>query len=59
MKGSSVLVCTLLLAACSPDDGALGEAESAVSDGNAHAGQHHFDNALPHTNGRACGTCHV
>jgi cytochrome c peroxidase len=52
------------LAACSGGDApdtaaeALGAAVDAVS-GSASAGQHLFDNALPHTNGRACATCHT
>jgi cytochrome c peroxidase len=59
----SAVVCALLLAACSGAPGApegpSDEAVSAVSDGNPVAGKHHFENALPHTNGRACATCHV
>jgi len=27
--------------------------------GNPEAGEQHFDQALPHTNGRTCATCHV
>lgn len=58
------VVCALLLTACSSSSGSVteapvGEASSALGTGNAHAGKNHFDNALPHTNGRACATCHV
>ena len=61
---SSGMVCALVLAACSGAEGSLtedpaDEAQSAVSNGNPTAGKHEFDNALPHTNGRACATCHV
>ncbi len=61
---SSGVVCALALAACSgvegsPPDDPVDEAASAISDGNSTAGKHAFDNALPHTNGRACATCHV
>lgn len=61
---SSGMVCALVLAACSGAEGSLtddpvDEAVSAVSNGNATAGKHEFDNALPHTNGRACATCHI
>jgi cytochrome c peroxidase len=61
---SSGLVCALLVAACSSSPGSIteepgGEAQSALSEGDAHAGKNHFDNALPHTNGRSCATCHV
>src|SRR5947208_3262396 len=51
-----------MLAACSSTsstEGPTEEAQSAVNDGNPSAGKHHFDNALPHTNGRACATCHI
>jgi cytochrome c peroxidase len=34
-------------------------AERALGEEGVPAGKHHFDNALPHTNGRACGTCHI
>jgi cytochrome c peroxidase len=37
----------------------LGQTRSAIDDSAAPAGQRFFDNALPHTNGRACATCHV
>ncbi len=43
----------------STPDGPTAEAESAVSNGNPVPGQHDFDDALPHTNGRSCATCHV
>jgi cytochrome c peroxidase len=61
---SSVLVCALLLAACASSSGSItegpaAEAQSALGNGDALAGKHHFDGALPHTNGRACATCHV
>jgi cytochrome c peroxidase len=61
---SSVLVCALLLAACSGSSGSItegpaGEAQSALAEGDAHAGKHHFESALPHTNGRSCATCHI
>jgi cytochrome c peroxidase len=39
--------------------GTVGAARSALDEGGIPAGQHHFDEALPHTNGRACATCHV
>src|SRR5579862_2293644 len=61
---ASVLASGLFLAACSGPSGPtldepVGQAASAIDDGNAPAGKHHFDDALPHTNGRACATCHV
>jgi cytochrome c peroxidase len=52
------------VAACSGGDapatdfepiGAVANAEH----GSASAGKHLFDNALPHTNGRSCATCHT
>src|SRR4051812_25379620 len=63
-SSTSGMVCALLLAACSGGEGSItedpvGEAQGAVSSGNAHAGKQRFDNALPHTNGRACATCHI
>jgi cytochrome c peroxidase len=60
----AVFAGTALLGACSsepsdePPDGPLGEAASASS-GDPHAGAALFYDALPGTNGRACGTCHV
>jgi cytochrome c peroxidase len=53
-----------LLAACSgatdPDgEAALGEAQSALDDGDIADGQQLFARALPRTNGRSCATCHV
>ena len=63
-SSSSALLTVLLVAACSSSpapgqDEAAGEADSALGQGDAHAGKHHFDSALPHTNGRACATCHI
>ena len=60
VSSSLGVVGLLLLAACSgSSEGPAGEAEGALAPGNPHAGKHRFDNALPHTNGRACATCHV
>ena len=47
------LVLTLGACAATPD---TETEQSAVSE---HHGEHLFDHALPHTNGRACATCHV
>lgn len=60
----SCLICLLALTACSSAsspaiDDPVDTAEGAVSDGNAVPGKHHFERALPHTNGRSCATCHV
>jgi cytochrome c peroxidase len=52
------------LAACSGSDApdtdaeAIGAAKGA-DHGSSSAGKHLFDNALPHTNGRSCATCHT
>jgi cytochrome c peroxidase len=58
---SSAVISASLLAACSgpPRDPSLAESRSALQVGSAPAGEFFFDNALPHTNGRACATCHV
>lgn len=51
----------LLLAACSggaAPGAPVGQARAALDD-DAAAGKRHFDKALPHTNGRACATCHI
>ena len=61
---ASGLVCAVLLAACSSSTGSVaeapvGEAQSALEDGDGHAGEHFFDHAMRGTNGRACATCHV
>jgi hypothetical protein len=52
-----VVVSGLLCVGCSSDP-TLGEAQGELG-GNALVGKLAFDNALPHTNGRACATCHV
>src|SRR3954463_14320873 len=68
MRHLSLILGTLTaasLAACSAgstdtesaEDEALGAA--AALHGTANNGQKSFDQALPHTNGRACATCHT
>jgi cytochrome c peroxidase len=37
----------------------LGRSESALDQQGIPGGKQLFDNAFPHTNGRACATCHV
>ena len=49
----------LLLGACQAPAPTVGARRAALQVGGAPAGEHEFDNALPHTNGRACATCHV
>src|SRR5258708_7165577 len=57
---SSAVALAVLVAACSsPTGGPLGVAQSALRGEDFHAGEHPFENALPHTNGRACATCHI
>lgn len=62
VSSSLGLAGALVLAACSsapPTEGPTAVDRSAVSQGNPEAGKHQFDTALPHTNGRACATCHI
>jgi cytochrome c peroxidase len=62
----AVALFTAGLTACSSGAGGppLGVAQAADDngagdDGHAKTGEHDFDRALPHTNGRTCATCHV
>jgi cytochrome c peroxidase len=47
----------VLFAGCAGDD--LSRSENALDEASGPAGAHFFNNALPNTNGRSCGTCHV
>jgi len=48
------------LGACAPDDGPeVVGAEGSALQGQANNGEHLFEEALPHTNGRSCATCHA
>src|SRR5262249_32986742 len=63
-RGSSFAVLGLLLGACAGPgtpvtEGTLGVTQEALGNGGAAAGQVFFETALPHTNGRACATCHI
>jgi hypothetical protein len=50
----------LLVAACQGPTGAsVGSASRALGGVGVPAGEHLFTDALPHTNGRACATCHI
>jgi cytochrome c peroxidase len=50
------LFCTLLPALLA---GCLDPAATTVAEAKLARGQHFFDVAFPHTNGRSCATCHV
>jgi cytochrome c peroxidase len=54
--GSMALISGLVGCATEP---ATDQVEHELDDSAALAGKVQFDNPLPHTNGRSCGTCHV
>ncbi|MFO0758742.1 MAG: hypothetical protein U0359_19785 [Byssovorax sp.] len=58
-----MILTPVALIACSSSPSSPGEEPAGLAaealHGTANNGQRSFDEALPHTNGRACATCHV